>query len=97
MGLPTAEDNLAGYERTDISRRAEGIRGKMYMLIHATGNRNQLYQNTMMLSKSLQHLDILFEQVLYTDETAEMWSVNPHRYHVMDKFWNKCFDLDPSR
>lgn len=95
MGLPIPEDNLAGYNRTDISRVAEGIRGKRYMLIHGTGDDNVHYQQAMALVKSLEHLDILFEQVTYTDESHGMTYVTPHLYHTMDKFWTECFNLEP--
>ncbi|KAM0733934.1 Venom dipeptidyl peptidase 4 [Formica fusca] len=93
MGLPTPKDNLAGYNRTDITRRVEGIRGKKYMLIHGTGDDNVHYQQAMALAKALEHNDILFEQITYTDEAHGLEHVSPHFYHTMDKFWNKCFGL----
>ncbi|XP_020277836.1 venom dipeptidyl peptidase 4 isoform X2 [Pseudomyrmex gracilis] len=94
MGLPTYEDNLAGYDRTDISRRAGGIRGKKFMLIHGTADDNVHYQQAMALAKSLEYDDILFEQVTYTDETHDLRHVYAHLYHTMDKFWGECFALD---
>ncbi|XP_012054228.1 PREDICTED: venom dipeptidyl peptidase 4 [Atta cephalotes] len=94
MGLPIPEDNLDGYNRSDISRRAEGIRGKKYMLIHGTGDDNVHYQQALVLAKSLEHKDILFEQVTYTDEAHSLENVSPHLYHTMDKFWCECFGWD---
>lgn len=94
MGLPTVEDNLIGYDRTDISRRSEGIRGKKYMLIHGTGDDNVHYQQAMALAKSLERNDILFQQVTYTDEAHSLEHVAPHLYHTMDKFWGECFGWD---
>ncbi|XP_018402470.1 PREDICTED: venom dipeptidyl peptidase 4-like [Cyphomyrmex costatus] len=91
MGLPTPEDNLDGYNRTDISRRSEGMRGKKYMLIHGTEDDNVHYQQALALAKSLEHNDILFEQVTYTDEAHSLENVAPHLYHTMDKFWGECF------
>jgi len=91
MGLPTPEDNLDGYNRTDISQRSEGIRGKKYMLIHGTGDDNVHYQQALALAKSLEYKDILFEQVTYTDEAHSLENVSPHLYHTMDKFWCECF------
>lgn len=91
MGLPTPEDNLDGYNRTDISQRSEGIRGKKYMLIHGTGDDNVHYQQALALAKSLEYKDILFEQVTYTDEAHSLQNVFPHLYHTMDKFWSECF------
>jgi len=93
MGLPTAEDNLAGYNRTDISRRVNGIQGKKFMLIHGSGDDNVHYQQAMALAKALEHKDILFQQVSYTDEAHSLHRVYPHFYHTMDKFWDECFGL----
>ncbi|RLU22782.1 hypothetical protein DMN91_005060 [Ooceraea biroi] len=97
MGLPTPEDNLAGYNRTDITRQAEGIRGKKFLLIHGTGDDNVHYQQAMALAKALEYRDILFEQITYTDEAHSLQNVHPHFYHTMDKFWNECFGLDRAR
>jgi len=97
MGLPIPEDNLAGYNRTDITRRVEGIRGKKYMLIHGTGDDNVHYQQALALAKSLEYNDILFEQVTYTDEAHALEHVSPHHYHTMDKFWSECFELSRAR
>ncbi|XP_011154777.2 venom dipeptidyl peptidase 4 isoform X1 [Harpegnathos saltator] len=94
MGLPSENDNLAGYNDTDISRRVEGIRGKKYMLIHGTADDNVHYQQSMALAKALEYQDILFNQVTYPDEIHGLFRVTPHLYHTMDKFWSECFDLD---
>lgn len=97
MGLPTDEDNLAGYNRTDISRRAEGIRGKKFLLIHGTEDDNVHYQQALALAKSLEHHDILFQQITYTDEAHSLERVHSHFYHTMDRFWDECFSLDRGR
>ncbi|XP_076167071.1 venom dipeptidyl peptidase 4 [Ptiloglossa arizonensis] len=92
MGLPTTDDNLEGYNRTDITRRVEGIRGKKFMLIHGTGDDNVHYQQAMVLNKALVARDIMFEQQSYTDEAHGLTGVSPHLYHTMDRFWSDCFD-----
>uniref|UniRef100_A0A348G603 Venom dipeptidyl peptidase 4 n=1 Tax=Odontomachus monticola TaxID=613454 RepID=A0A348G603_ODOMO len=97
MRMPSEDDNLAGYNNTDISRRAGGIRGKKYMLIHGTGDDNVHYQQAAALAKTLERQDIMFQQVTYTDETHALIHVHPHLYHTMDKFWGECFDLRTSR
>ncbi|XP_032666841.1 venom dipeptidyl peptidase 4-like isoform X2 [Odontomachus brunneus] len=93
MGMPSEDDNQAGYNNTDISRRARGIRGKKFMLIHGTGDDNVHYQQAMMFAKMLERQDIMFEQVSYPDEVHSLLRVQPHFYHTMDKFWNECFRL----
>ncbi|XP_046425716.1 venom dipeptidyl peptidase 4-like [Neodiprion fabricii] len=94
MGLPTEDDNLAGYNASDATRLVEGIRGKKYMLIHGTADDNVHYQQALALSHVLAAADIQFEQVSYTDEAHGLTSVYPHLYHTMDKFWGDCFDLE---
>ncbi|KAG7207518.1 hypothetical protein KM043_009149 [Ampulex compressa] len=91
MSLPTVEDNLLGYNETDITRKVEGIRGKKFMLIHGTKDDNVHYQQARALSKSLADADILFEEVSYTDEAHGLTGVSPHLYHTMDRFWSNCF------
>ncbi|XP_031771202.1 venom dipeptidyl peptidase 4 [Apis florea] len=90
MGLPTPEDNLSGYNATDVSRRVEGIRGKRYMLIHGTADDNVHYQQSMALNKALVNSDIMFQQQTYTDEAHALGNVFPHLYHTMDRFWANC-------
>lgn len=90
MGLPIPEDNLSGYNQTDVTRRVEGIRGKKYMLIHGTGDDNVHYQQAMALNKALVEKDIVFEEQSYTDEKHALSRVSPHLYHTMDRFWANC-------
>ena len=90
MGLPTPEDNLEGYNHTDVTRRVEGIRGKKFMLIHGTADDNVHDQQAMVLNKALVDQDIMFEQQSYTDEAHGLTGVSPHLYHTMDRFWSNC-------
>ncbi|XP_053982596.1 venom dipeptidyl peptidase 4 [Hylaeus volcanicus] len=91
MGLPTPEDNLAGYNGTDVTRKVDGIRGKKFMLIHGTEDDNVHYQQSMALNKALVHEDIMFQLQSYTDEAHGLTGVSPHLYHTMDRFWSNCF------
>nr|XP_003707763.1 PREDICTED: venom dipeptidyl peptidase 4 isoform X1 [Megachile rotundata] len=90
MGLPTAEDNLRGYNNSDVTRKVEGIRGKKYLLIHGTGDDNVHYQQSMALAKALEQNDILFEQQSYPDQAHDLGSVTPHLYHTINRFLSKC-------
>ncbi|XP_043527094.1 venom dipeptidyl peptidase 4 isoform X2 [Frieseomelitta varia] len=90
MGLPTPEDNLHGYNHSDVTRLVEGIRGKKFMLIHGTGDDNVHYQQAMALNRALVDKDIMFEQQSYTDEAHALSGVFPHLYHTMDRFWANC-------
>lgn len=94
MGLPTEEDNLSGYNASDVTRLVEGIRDKKYMLIHGTADDNVHYQQAMALGYVLARSDILFEQVSYVDDAHSLTDYYPHLYHTMDKFWGECLDLE---
>lgn len=93
MGLPTAEDNLAGYEQASLNSKVENLRKKKYFLIHGTLDDNVHYQQSMMLAKTLEMKDILFEQQSYPDEAHGLSDVRPHLYHSMIHFLKQCFNL----
>lgn len=62
MGLPTVDDNLIGYENSQLLKNFEGLRDKEYFLIHGTHDDNVHYQQSMMWSRVLELNDILFRQ-----------------------------------
>lgn len=64
MGLPTEEDNLAGYQAGDVTLLAEKLRGKSVYIMHGNADDNVHYQNAAKLYKKLQELDIPFEQMV---------------------------------
>ncbi len=39
MGLPTPDDNLVGYRRSDVTAKAADIRGKKLLLVHGTAGK----------------------------------------------------------
>lgn len=62
MGLPTPEDNLIGYNESDITRRVSNFKYKMFYLIHGNADDNVHYQQSMALARALETNDILFTQ-----------------------------------
>lgn len=94
MGLPTPEDNLGGYNDSDVTRLVEGFRGKQFYLLHGNADDNVHYLQAMVLSRALELSNILFRQQSYPDENHSLRSVLLHVYGSMDQFWRQCFDLD---
>nr|XP_022918753.1 venom dipeptidyl peptidase 4 isoform X1 [Onthophagus taurus] len=91
MGLPTDLDNSLGYENAKLLNKYEGLRDKLYFLIHGTFDDNVHYQQSMLWSKVLEHQDILFRQQSYPDEDHGLAAVRPHLYHSLEHFLDECF------
>ncbi|XP_068083268.1 venom dipeptidyl peptidase 4 [Anabrus simplex] len=94
MGLPTVEDNLEGYVESELNNKLDNLRHKMFFLVHGTLDDNVHYQQSMMLSKVLEHEDILFRQQSYPDEEHGLAGVRPHLYHSLENFLEECFNMD---
>ncbi|CAH0603285.1 unnamed protein product [Chrysodeixis includens] len=90
--MDTPKANPDGYARSDVIRQAEKLRGRKYLLVHGTDDDNVHFQHSMLLAKQLQHSDIDFEQMSYADEKHSLLGVSRHFYHMLDRFWTKCFD-----
>ncbi|XP_060806979.1 uncharacterized protein LOC106142992 [Amyelois transitella] len=94
MGLPTEEDNLRGYEAGDVTLLAEDLRGHDFFVLHGNADDNVHYQNAAKLYTELQRLNIPFEQMSYPDEAHGLAGVPMHRYNAMNRYWEKCLDID---
>lgn len=62
MGTP--QDNEAGYNASDISRHLNQFKYHDFFLIHGNADDNVHYQQALVLSKALQHDDVMFEQMV---------------------------------
>lgn len=60
MGLPQV--NPEAYYKAQLMNKYEGLRDKMYYLIHGTLDDNVHYQQSMLWSRVLEEQDILFRQ-----------------------------------
>ncbi|XP_076054020.1 venom dipeptidyl peptidase 4-like isoform X3 [Oratosquilla oratoria] len=92
MGLPTVEDNLKAYNDSDVTQNVKNFRNKEFFLIHGTADDNVHYQQSMMLSRSLEVNDILFRSQSYPDENHGLAGVKRHHYHSMEDFLNDCYN-----
>ncbi|GFU48812.1 venom dipeptidyl peptidase 4 [Nephila pilipes] len=92
MQSPKPEDNYIGYEKSDVSIRAEHVRGKKFLLIHGTADDNVHLQHSMMLIKALTNAGVLFRTQIYPDEKHALVNVKMHLYQTMEDFLEyTCF------
>ncbi|XP_036321869.1 venom dipeptidyl peptidase 4 [Rhagoletis pomonella] len=93
MGLPTEEDNLAGYVNSSVFRSLDTFNIHDLLLIHGTADDNVHYQNSLLLAKKLQTANIPFDEMSYTDENHSISSFLPHLYNTIDNFFISCLNL----
>ncbi|XP_021959118.1 dipeptidyl peptidase 4 isoform X2 [Folsomia candida] len=95
MGLPSAEDNWAGYNQSSVMAHLTGIANKEFLLIHGNADDNVHYQNSMMLARALEQADILFESLSYPEENHNINGpgMRLHLYHSIEHFLTRdtCF------
>ncbi|XP_058447829.1 venom dipeptidyl peptidase 4 [Malaya genurostris] len=91
MGLPRVDDNLVGYNKSDVSQYVNGMKNHLFLLIHGNADDNVHYQNAMVFVRALVKENIEFDQMSYPDEAHGLSGVQHHLYHTMDNFWNQCF------
>ena len=92
LGLPTPDDNLAGYQASDVTSMAKKLSNKKFLMVHGTADDNVHYQQSMMLSRALEEADVLFRQISYPDEGHGLVGLRPHFYHTLTDFLiNDCF------
>ncbi|XP_062706955.1 prolyl endopeptidase FAP isoform X1 [Aedes albopictus] len=91
MGLPNVTDNYKGYEDSDLSKHAEKLRDKQFLMVHGTADDNVHFQQTMVFSKELSAKGALYKQLIYPDEGHNLVGVKKHLYRSMTIFLEECF------
>lgn len=51
MGLPTPEDNLEAYKKSDVTAQAEKLRNKKLLIVHGTAGNLQILNSNNYISK----------------------------------------------
>jgi dipeptidyl-peptidase-4 len=98
MGLPTAEDNAAGYEKSAAMTYVGALRGKL-MLYFGSADNNVHPSNTYQLTQALERAGKSYDMTVGTDKghtqmnSARMWEyfvthliVHPHE-NALDFVW----------
>ncbi|XP_053385534.1 dipeptidyl peptidase 4-like isoform X2 [Mercenaria mercenaria] len=93
MGMPTADDNLEGYEATNISKFAENFKKSKFMIVHGTGDDNVHFQNTVQLIRSLTDANVYFRSQIYTDQQHSIRGGNSrrHLWNTLEDFLLQCY------
>ncbi|XP_059616600.1 inactive dipeptidyl peptidase 10 isoform X2 [Phlebotomus argentipes] len=91
MGLPNVTDNYKGYEEADLTKIADMLRDKHFMMVHGTADDNVHFQQSMILAKALATKGALFKQQIYPDEGHNLSGVKRHLYRSMTLFFEDCF------
>lgn len=91
LSSPNVTDNYKGYEEGDLSKYADLLRDKQYLLVHGTADDNVHFQQSMLLAKSLTNRGVLFKQQVYADEGHNLSGVQRHLYRSMTSFFEDCF------
>jgi len=94
MGEP--KDNSLGYQEGDVTNqdRVAGIKNHRFFLVHGNADDNVHYQQSMVLARSLERADAMFEQLSYPDEAHSIngQGMRKHLYHSLEKFlFRDCF------
>jgi dipeptidyl-peptidase 4 len=62
------------------------------MLVHGTLDDNVLFQQGMMLARTLEWRVIQFKEITYPNEDQSFAGVRPHLYHSLERFIDSCFE-----
>lgn len=91
LSSPNVTDNYKGYEEGDLSKYADLLRDKQYLLVHGTADDNVHFQQSLLLAKALTSRGVLFKQQIYADEGHSLSGVKRHLYRSMTSFFEDCF------
>ncbi|KFD57070.1 hypothetical protein M513_01955 [Trichuris suis] len=85
------ENNVVGYERTNVAKNVTAFGLGKYLLIHGSFDDNVHYQNTAAFVEALTAQNIKFQMMVYTNEKHSISNRRMHLNTLMDDFLVDCF------
>ncbi|ELU09076.1 hypothetical protein CAPTEDRAFT_132211, partial [Capitella teleta] len=95
MGFASSDDNFRGYDRANISQKAENFIGKKYMIIHGTADDNVHFQHTAQFTKALTEAEVDYRMQVYSDNNHALSGEHTgrHLHRTMTSFLKKeCWE-----
>ncbi|CAD5221194.1 unnamed protein product [Bursaphelenchus xylophilus] len=92
--LHMPSDNEEGYETSSMinKNRIDSIKDIKIFLAHGGSDRHVQYQNSALLAKHLQKINVHFVQVIYPNEDYDLDGVLSHFYNEQENFLaSECF------
>lgn len=85
MGLPSESDNFEGYRNSDLTlaENLENMRNKEFLIVHGLADNVVPFQHSMLLARSLQKNDILFQQLVSIFEVNEEKASQPNNLLIL--------------
>ncbi|CDW57817.1 Dipeptidyl peptidase family [Trichuris trichiura] len=85
------ENNVIGYDRTNVAKNVTAFGLGKYLLIHGSFDDNVHYQNTAAFVEALTAQNIKFQMMVYTNEKHSISNRRMHLNTLMDDFLVGCF------
>ena len=68
MGLPSPDDNLEGYRKSDVTTKAKKLKGKKLLLVHGTAGKKHVHS---LLSRQLSNVLCRRQRPLPADDDVD--------------------------
>jgi len=92
--VPYPQDNYINYDKTDLVRNLEAIKGKTLLVIHGTADRQVNIQHSMLLMKALTDKGVPFKIQIYPDGDHSLYEERFHLHRAMEEFFAACFQVE---
>lgn len=88
--MSTPDANSEGYEQSAVASHVKQLRGSL-LIIHGMADDNVLLNHSTLLFREMQKQGVLFESMLYPDETHSFQdpAINVHRTQMMMRFFGR--------